>query len=92
MGRGPTPMKRPRVVLVRDYLGGEVTPRVVDLHEAIPGRRAFKRSIVRPLDPRDHDLQPAGYLYHPDLVLDDAAGGSEDDDSLDEEFEFEIED
>lgn len=98
VGEGKTPMKRPKVVLIRDYLGGEVTPRLVDLHEQIPGRRAFKRTIVRPLDPLDHDLQPSGYLFHPDLAGADGGAAAEDDERHseaperpDDSFEIEIE-
>lgn len=101
VGDGPTPMRRPKVVLIRDYLGADVTPRVVDLHARIENRRAFKRTIMRPLDPRDFDLQPSGFLFHPDLVGADPAepeerGGGEpgagDAAGADDEFEIEIED
>ncbi len=63
-GEGDHPMSRPRVVLVKDYMGNRLTPRIVDLHDQIPGRKAFKRSIVRPLDPAQHDVTPSGYLFH----------------------------
>jgi len=67
-GRGDRPMDRPRVVLVRNDRGQQIRPpRIVDLHKRIPGRKAFKRSIVRPLDPAEMDIRPSGYLFHPDL-------------------------
>jgi len=67
-GKGDRPMDRPRVVLARDSNGRDIIPpRVVDLHKTIPGRKAFKRSIVRPLDPEEMDMRPSGYLFHPDL-------------------------
>ena len=64
-GSGDRPMDRPKVVLVLDERGKEILPpRVVDLHDKIPGRRAYKRSIVRPLDPEEMGIRPAGYLFH----------------------------
>ncbi len=66
-GEGEHPMSRPRVVLVKDTAGNEITPRVVDLHDRIPGRKAYKRAIVRPLDPKDHGIRPSGYLFHQGL-------------------------
>ena len=67
-GRGDVPMDRPRVLLVRDKKGKEITPtRMVDLHAKIPGRKAFKRSIVRPLDPKQLGIKPSGYLFSKDI-------------------------
>jgi len=66
-GEGEHPMSRPRVVLIKDYMGNEITPRIVDLHEAIPGRKAYKRSLVRPLDPKEHGVSTSGYLFHQKL-------------------------
>ncbi len=68
-GRGDRPMDRPKVVLVQDERGKEVQPpRLADLHAKIPGRRAFKRSIVRPLDPEEMGINPSGYLFHKEMT------------------------
>jgi len=67
-GRGDRPMVRPRVLLVRDKKGTDITPpRLVDLHAQIPGRKAFMRSIVRPLDPKALGINASGYLFHKDI-------------------------
>ncbi len=67
-GHGERPMDRPRVLLVRDAKGKDISPpRLVDLHAKIPGRKAFKRSIVRPLDPKAFGINPSGYLFAKDI-------------------------
>ena len=75
-GDGEHPMSRPRVVLVKDYMGNRITPRIVDLHDSIPGRKAYKRTMVRPLDPSEHDVRASGYLFHGELGV-DGTGWSE---------------
>ena len=62
-GRGATPLKRPRVLMITDADGFELPHlEVVDLGERHPRRRAWLRTIVTTIDPSLLDTRVSAYL------------------------------
>ena len=62
-GRGATPLKRPRVIIVNDEDGFEIDEfKLVDLGERHMRRRAWLRTIVRTQDPKQLVMTVSAYL------------------------------
>jgi len=57
----PDRLDRPKVILITDRTGRKVTGKTVDLAEQAPDG-AFKRSIVKALDPKKYNINLAEYF------------------------------
>jgi putative nucleotidyltransferase with HDIG domain len=53
---------RPKVKIIADLRGNMFDGEVVDLAEVNPGTAAFKRTIVKPLDPEKYGMRVADYF------------------------------
>lgn len=63
-GRGVTPLKRPRVLLITDEDGFECDELVlIDLGERHPRRKAWLRTIIRTQDPKRLEQEVSTYLF-----------------------------
>jgi len=58
----------PVVLRIRDALGREAKPILLDLSERVPGKRRFKSTIVRTRDPRRLRVNVASYLFSKDAL------------------------
>lgn len=64
---------RPRVLRVRDSMGQEVDPEVMDLSQRVPGKRRYIATVVRTRDPFREQIPINQYLFSP--VATQAPGG-----------------
>lgn len=64
-GEDENDQSRPRVLRIRDSMGAEVEPEVLDLSERIPGKRRYVASIVRTRDPFRMQIAINQYLFSP---------------------------
>ncbi len=53
---------RPRVKLISDENQKKIDGEIVDLTEKDPGDGLYKRTIVKTLDPKKYDINPADYF------------------------------
>jgi len=67
-GDGPEGQTRPRVLRIRDALGKEVAPSLLDLGERVPGKRRYRASVVRTRDPARVGVNVATYLFSRDAI------------------------
>ncbi len=67
-GEGVEGQVRPMVLRIRDALGKEAQPRLMDLTERVPGKRRFRASIARTRDPRRVGVNVASYLFSRDAI------------------------
>jgi hypothetical protein len=65
LGNGTEGQSRPLVLQVRDSMGRQVEPTVIDLGERVPGRRRYKASIVRTRDPLRVGINVPYFLMSP---------------------------
>lgn len=67
-GDGEQGQACPVVLRIRDALGKEIKPVLMDLSERVPGKRRFRSTIVRTRDPRRLGVNVATYLFSRDAL------------------------
>ena len=67
-GQGNEGQARPLVLRIRDALGKEAPPTLIDLCGRVPGKRRYFTSVVRTRDPRRVGVNVATYLFSRDAI------------------------